>query len=305
MNRFALGWMAVSLAGATACVRVPNPNYVADGESGSETLESGSESAGDGDGDGDGGDGDGDGDTGPGDGDGDGDGDAEGDGDGDPCAPGLEGCPCTVQETCDPGLACVLGDCVDASSCEPVNDSVQVGATPTYMGGDPPPEPPMEPATFICVLDGQDQGNGAVLNVHQCGDAELLQGLTITVQPKVAPIEELLGNPNLAATVTVVHKPEGFFARIEANGMDLYYIDGESLFADGITEYPWVIAPFSSACGTTPSMCGEVERLALLIDGGVVFDGNAGQASGAATAWVEEVIDDCGVLRYEVVLLAY
>lgn len=307
MTRITLGLaasgMAVSLGGTSACVRVPNPYHIADGDSGSETFEdSGSETSGDGDGEGEG-DGDGDG-EGEGDGDGDGEGEGDGDGDGDPCVPGAEGCPCMAAETCDDGLACVLGDCVDASSCDPVNDSVLVSATPTYLPSDPPPEPPMDPQTFICVLNGIDQGSKAVLNVQQCGSMELLQTLVIEVQPKVAPIEELLGNPNLAATVTIVQKPDGFFARIEANGLDLYYIDGESLFADGITEYPWAIAPFSSSCGMTPSMCGEVERLALLIDGGIVFDGNAGQASDAATAWVEESIDDCGVARYELVLLA-
>ncbi|PRQ04691.1 hypothetical protein ENSA5_05650 [Enhygromyxa salina] len=292
-------WVGVgALALAASCVRVPNPHYVADGDSGSETFadDTGSDSQ-----PGDGDTGDGDGDTGHGKGDS-GDGDT-GDGDGDTdCEPGMAGCPCGVLESCEPGLACVLGDCIEADSCGPVNDAVQVSAVPTYMMG---VDPPMLPATFICVLNGQDQGNKAVLNVEQCGAMELLQGLVIEVQPKVAPIEELLGNPNLAATVTVVEEPEGFFVRIEANGMDLYYIDGTSLVADGITEYPWEVEPFSSSCGTTPTMCGEVERLAMLIDGGVVFDGNAEQASEAATAWIETNVDECGGRMYELVLLAY
>ena len=144
-----------------------------------------------------------------------------------------------------------------------------------------------------------------MLTVQQCGGMELLQGLVIEVQPKVSPIEDLLGNPNLAATVTLVELPEGFFVRIDANGMELYYINGSTLFVDGITQYPWAIAPFSSSCGTTPTMCGEVERLAMLIDDGVVFDGNAEQASPAASAWIEENLDVCGANSYELALLAY
>jgi hypothetical protein len=292
-----LGLALLGLA-LVGCVRVPNPNFIADGESGSDTLAESGESSdtltGDGDGDPSTGDGDGDPTTGDGDGDGDGD-----------CVAGEEGCPCTPLETCNDGLACVLGDCISASSCDPVDDNVQVSATPTYMGGDPPPDPPMQPETFICVLAGLDNGNSATLNVQQCGNNELLQGLVVTVQPKVSPIEDLLGNPNLAATVSIVEKAEGMFIRINANGMDLYYLVGTALTAQGITEYPWAIAPFSSSCGTTQSMCGDVERLAMFIDGGVVFDGNAGQPSDAATAWVEEAIDDCGTKTYEMVLLAY
>ena len=55
----------------------------------------------------------------------------------------------------------------------------------------------------------------------------------------------------------------------------------------------------------TPTMSGELERLALYVDDGIVFDGNAGQPSSIATAWAETVIDECGVLRYEVALLSY
>jgi hypothetical protein len=282
-----------------ACVRVPNPNFGGESESGTGASETG-----DGDGDPTTTTTNGDGDGTPGDGDGDGDGAGDGDGDGSPdCVAGELGCPCTVLETCDDGLACVLGDCIDASSCDPVDDNVQVAATPTYMPGDPPPEPPASPAVFICALNGQDLGNRAVLDI-QCDDAALLQHLTIEVQPKVTPIEELLGNPNLAATVHIVQKPEGLFIRVSANGYDLYYINGTALTADGITAYPWAIASFSSACGLTPSMCGTTERLALFVDDGVVFDGNAAQLSGAATAWVETAIDQCGTPQYELVLMA-
>jgi hypothetical protein len=197
----------------------------------------------------------------------------------------------------------VLGSCHDADSCGPVNDAVQVSAVPTYIDLG---VPPATPQTFICVLNGMAQGNKAVLNVQQCvGPGDLLTSMVIEVQPMVSPIEELLGNPNLAASVTLVELPEGFFVRIDANGMEFYYISGTTLFVDGVTQYPWAIAPFSSACGTTPSMCGEVERLAMLIDDGVVFDGNAEQASGAATAWIEDNLDACGENQYKLVLLAY
>ncbi|HLT39800.1 MAG TPA: hypothetical protein VK034_26135 [Enhygromyxa sp.] len=299
--------LAVAVAGlALGCAKVPNPFYV--DEAGSETLaDGGSETNGDGDGDPTG-DGDGDGEpTGDGDGEptGDGDGDPTGDGDGDStCTPGELGCLCGVLETCDDGLACVLDKCVDASSCAPVDDFVQLSASPTWGGGDPPVAP-TEPYVAICVLDGQLQGNQAVLNVHQCGGPGILQQLVLTVQPIVSPLDQLLGNPNLAATVTVVEKPEGLFVRIEAAGMAFYYVNGTSLVADGVTDYPWALAPFSSSCGQTPTMCGTLERLALLVDGGTVYDGNAGQPSPAATAWAETVVDDCGALRYELALLAY
>jgi len=156
----------------------------------------------------------------------------------------------------------------------------------------------------ICALNGQMQGNQAVLNIQQCSGSGVLQQLVLTVQPIVAPLEQLLGNPNLAATVTVVERPEGFFVRVEAEGMDLFYVSGTSLVAEGVTTYPWNIVAYSSECGLTPAMCGELERLALYVDGGVVFDGNAGQPSSAATVWAETVIDDCGVLRYELAALA-
>jgi hypothetical protein len=195
-------------------------------------------------------------------------------------------------------LACVLGSCLDADSCGPVDDAVQVSAAPIYLA-----EPPLAPDTSICVLNGQIQGNRAVLEIQQC--VGMLSSMVIEIQPLVAPIEDLLGNPNLAASVTVVQAPEGFFARIDANGMDLYYIDGSTLFVDGITQYPWAIAPFSSACGTTPSMCGVNERLAMLVDDGVVFDGSAAQASDAATAWIEETLDVCGTNSSELALLAF
>ena len=297
----------LGLAATTiACVKIPNPYYV--DEAGSDTFAdaTGTGESGDGDGDGDPTTGDGDGDGDPTTGDGDGDGEpTTGDGDGEPCSPGELDCPCDMLQSCDDGLACVLGDCLAADSCGPVNDGVILSATPIWLGGDPPPEPPSTPATFICVLNGQVQGQKAVFSVQQCGAMALLQQLVLEIEPMVEPISELLGNPNLAATVTVVVKPEGFFVRIEANGMDLYYLNGTSLFAEGITEYPWAIAPFSSSCGQTPSMCGILERLALLVDDGIVFDGNAEQASDAATVWAETVLDECGVNQYEVALLAY
>ena len=133
----------------------------------------------------------------------------------------------------------------------------------------------------------------------------LLQSLVVTIAPKVSPIEDLLGNPNLAATATIVELPEGLFVKIDANGMQLYYVNGTALSATGVTDYPWPVAPFSSACGTTLAMCGDVERLAMYIDGGTVFDGNAMQASGSATAWIERSVDVCGTIEYEFALLAY
>lgn len=293
--------LAVSLATlGLGCVMVPNPHAdelggetIADSDSDSET----GDRPGEGDGDGES--------PSDGDGDGDGDGDDElGDGDGDShCVAGKPGCPCTVLETCDDGLACVLDKCVRANSCEPVDDFVQLSASPSWAGD--PPMAPSEPQISICALAGQLQGNQAVLSIQQCSGSSVLQQLVLTIQPVLAPLEQLLGNPNLAATVTVVKLPEGLFVRVEADGMDLFYVDGTSLFADGVTSYPWPIAPYSSACGSTPAGCGELERLALHVDGGAVFDGNAGQPSPMATAWVETLIDECGVLKYEVVLLAH
>ena len=76
----------------------------------------------------------------------------------------------------------------------------------------------------------------------------------------------------LAASVTLVEAPEGFYMRLNAGGMDIYYVQGPSLFYEGITTYPWELAPFFSSCGATPSMCGQTERLAMLIDEVVLFD---------------------------------
>ena len=301
--------LACSVAFAAGCVLVPNPNHdgVADDSgTGSTATETG---------------------TGDGDptttGDGDphhppatatppppatvtattGDGDPTGDGDGDPmCNEGEEGCDCTPLETCDDGLACVLELCIPADACVPVDDNVAVSASPTYIGGDPPPPPPDMPASFICSLNGVDNGNSVTLNLG-CGGMDLLQSLVVTVQPKVSPIEDLVGN--LAATVTIVELPEGRFVKIDANGMQLYYVNGTALSAMGVTDYPWSIAPYSSACGTTPSMCGQNERLAMFVDGGTVFDGNAGQPSGSATAWIEKNLDVCGTIEYEFAVLAH
>jgi len=311
----ARGWpgaWGLTVLGIGGCVMVPNPNHVAEGES--ETFadtDGGTDHAGDGDGDSPG-DGDG---SPPGDGDGDppgdGDGSPPGDGDGDgPCLAGQEGCPCAPLATCDPGLACVLGVCYEASSCDPVNDAVALSYSATWAG-DPfaePPVPPMAPTTpevFICVLSGQQVQGAAVLTIHQCGDAAQLQQLVLQISPIVAPIAELLDTPNLAATVYVVEKPEGVFVRVNAKGMDYYYIDGTSLFAEGITAYPWAISPFSSACGQTPTLCGTLERLALLVDGGIVFDGNVGQPSAKATVWAKTIVDDCDTQKFKVGLLAY
>ena len=301
----------IACVSVASCVLVPNPNHeeFAGSETGSET------------GDGDGDDpstttmpsGDGDGDdtattmpTGDGDGDsGDGDGDtttASGDGDGDPnCEPGTLDCTCTVLEQCDEGLACVLGGCIDASSCGPVDDNVQVSVQRNYMGGDPQPVPPMSPTNFICSFTATDQGTSASLQISGCNNA-LLQSLTMSIAPKQAPLEELFDVP-LAASVTLVEAPEGFYMRLNAGGMDIYYGQGPSLFYDGITSYPWEIAPFFSACGATPSMCGQTERLAMLIDDVVLFDGNAGIVSDTASAWIERNLDVCGVNEFEFVLI--
>jgi hypothetical protein len=302
----------VGLVGALTtigCAKVPNPHYVE--EAGSDTF---ADESGDGDpttGDGDPTTGDGDPTTGDGDpttGDGDpttGDGDPTGDGD---CVAGELGCACTpVFETCADGLACVVGICVDASSCAPVNDSVQVSWSATWGTPDIelPPMAPSSPQPVICVLNGQVVGNKAVLTASQCGDMSVIVQLNIEVQPLVEPISALLGNPNLAATVTAVVTPDGFYARIDAAGMQLFFAEGTSLYAEGVTDYPWPIAAFSSACGQTPVGCGVLERLALFVDGGTVFDGNAGQPSANATAWVETVVDECEVLNYELVLLGH
>ena len=297
----------LACASLMACVRIPNPNFIA----GEETGTMGETSTGDGDGDGDpSGDGDGD-PSGDGDGDpsGDGDGDLTGDGDGEAtdtsmCEPGTLGCPCTVLETCDEDLACVLGECVDASSCDPVDDNVQISVQRDYAMGDPQPVPPMTPETFICSLGTVDNGdNSATLIASQCNDG-VLTGLTMQIEPVLPPLDEFFGAP-LAASITLVEADDGFYMRINAAGLDLYYIDGPSLFYEGITMYPWAIGSFSSSCGETPSMCGVTERLAMLIDEGVVFDGNAGVASGEATAWVETNLDVCGVKEYEVALIAH
>ena len=293
-----------------ACVRIPNPNHDGASGTGSET--------GDGDGDGDDnpstGDGDGDpstgdGDTDPtlGDGDGDmssGDGDSTaGDGDGDaPCEVGVEGCPCTPLETCNEDLACVLGLCVDASSCAPVDDSVQISVQRNYAGM--PPVLPMVPTTFVCSFSVSDGGNKALLQASNCNNNAALVSLNMELAPKLPPIEELFDQP-LAATVTLVEADSGFYMRINVGGLDLYYVDGPTLFYEGVTMYPWALETFSSACGTTPSMCGETERLALFVDGGVVFDGNAGEASSAATAWVETNLDVCGVPEFEAAFIAH
>lgn len=203
------------------------------------------------------------------------------------CPVQSEGCLCASNGSCELGLICVDGLCVEDGSCAPVDADVQVSYVSTWVAE------AADLQQLNCLLSVTGMGNSSTtIEIKACEG--LAGGLTLDLSPP-------LFVPNFAEAAVEI--------RFEVVDTELYLlasiaifklllVDGRSLDNVLVAQSPWVLSPAPSSCPLVMVMCGDEQRIGVDIDGEVIYDGNKAQFGQSADAWIDTAIDSCGEQRY-------
>ncbi len=213
------------------------------------------------------------------------------------CPPGKFGeldCPCVDGLTCDLGLTCVDGVCIEPTNC-PAEDPNVVVAIDLLANG---PSPATR--SDFCDLEITVEGQGTLTNCN-LGD---LSDILFSLGPS-ASVDGLVGSSATSVTLSAVAAEE-LFLRIQSfNGFVLWLVVASSFVpADPeLSNFPLSLAPAGSDCPYVPEFCGASQRRAVLVGDQAMFDGSSATVGGFPV-WVDEARSVCGSDRYRVALLS-